>query len=353
MRIGKVTESVLNRSVLKLIKSDSNKKSAAGRSDCAYSLDEKGSTIMTAVSTFTAISEEAAYYAVHNAANNIFCDGGKPLMAVLNVMFPVDTEEAELKVIMRRAIAATNELGIAVEGGHTEVTDAVSRPMITAVVTGEKSSQFSEKKSYAGLDIVMTKWAAVEGTAILASECAEKLSERLPDYMIREAQDFKKLVSVRRDAEIALENRLEQPGCNSCEETSACRETSGVVFLHDISSGGVFAALWDIAARARCGIEVYLKKIPIRQETIEITNHLGLNPYQMISGGSLLILTDDGKGLVRAYEEAGINAEIIGVTTDSNDKKIINDDEVRYLDKPQPDEILKLAGITSADFMVQ
>ncbi|SDB19543.1 AIR synthase-related protein [Butyrivibrio sp. INlla16] len=334
MRIGKVTESVLNRSVLKLIKSDSNKKSAAGRSDCAYSLDEKGSTIMTAVSTFTAISEAAAYYAVHNAANNIFCDGGKPLMAVLNVMLPVDTEEAELKAIMRSAIAATNELGIAVEGGHTEVTDAVSRPMITAVVSGEKIGQFSEKKSYAGLDIVMTKWAAVEGTAILASECSEKLSERLPDYMIREAQDFKKFVSVRRDAEIALAN-------------------SGVTFKHDISSGGVFAALWDVAARAHCGLEVDLKKIPIRQESIEITNHLGLNPYQMISGGSLLILTDDGEGLVRAYEETGINAAIIGVTTDSNDKKIINDDEVRYLDKPQPDEILKLAGITSADFMVQ
>ena len=337
MRIGKVTESVLNRSVLKLIKSDSNKKSAAGRSDCAYSLDENGDGILTAVSTFTAVSLDAAYYAVHNAANNIFCQGGKPLMTVLNIMLPAQAEEAELKSIMKSAISSTNELGIAIEGGHTEVTEVVTRPLVSAVVTGKIPSseerealQRSDRPATAGdkntkragLAIVMTKWAAVEGTAILAKEQSEKLLERLPDYMIRQAQDFKSLVSIEEDARIALEN--------------------GALGLHDVSFGGIFAALWDIAARYKFGFEIDLKKIPIRQETVEITNHLGVNPYLLVSGGSLIMLSDDGEALVRSFEQAGINAAIIGYTTDNNDKIIKNDDETRYLDKPQPDEILRI-----------
>ena len=326
MRIGKVTESVLNRSVLKLIKSDSNKKSAAGGSDCAYSIDENGIGIMTAVSTFTAKSEDAAYYAVHNAANNIFCSGGKPVMAMLNIMLPLEAEESELKAIMKKAITATNELGIAIEGGHTEVTDLVTRPLVSAVITGETEPKSSEGENNEvnkkeGLDIVMTKWAGVEGTAILAMEQAKKLSERLPDYMIKQSQEFKALVSIAKDADIALQN--------------------GAKCLHDVSSGGIFAALWDLAARYKFGFEVDLKKIPIRQETVEITNHLGVNPYQLISGGSLLMVAEDGKARCRALHEAGINAEIIGFTTGTNDKIIKNDDETRYLDKPQSDELLR------------
>ena len=104
------------------------------------------------------------------------------------------------------------------------------------------------------------------------------------------------------------------------------------------------AALWDISARYGFGLEVDLKKIPIRQETVEITNHLGVNPYLMLSGGSLLMVAEDGEALCRAFSAAGINSEIIGFTTDKNDKIIKNDDETRYLDKPQPDEILKMCN---------
>ena len=319
MRIGKVTESVLNRSVLKLIKSDSNKKSAAGGSDCAYSIDENGQKLLSSIATFTIASEDAGYYALHNAANNIFAMGGIPLMAVISILLPAEAEESELKNIMRSAVHAANELGIAIEGGHTEVSDAVKRPVITVNVTGKEVLTISENGN--GLSIVMTKWAGIEGTAILSKNCHEKLSERLPDYMIREAQDFKEMISIRKDAETAIKN--------------------GACYLHDISMGGIFAALWEIAERAKCGLEVDLKKIPIKQETVEITNHLGVNPYQLVSGGALLLLAPDGETVVRALENEGISATVIGVTTDKNDRIIRNDDEVRYLDKPQADEIVR------------
>ena len=54
------------------------------------------------------------------------------------------------------------------------------------------------------------------------------------------------------------------------------------------------------------------------------------------------MVAEDGEALCRAFSAADINAEIIGFTTDKNDKIIKNDDETRYLDKPQADELLRI-----------
>ncbi|WP_408069832.1 AIR synthase related protein [Butyrivibrio sp. JL13D10] len=338
MRIGKVTESVLKRSVLKIIKSDSNKESAAAKSDCAYSIDENGQKTLSSVAVFTVNSADAGYYAVHNAANNIFCMGGIPTMAVISILLPETAEEAELKKIMKSAVRAANDLNIAIDGGHTEVSLAVNKVVITVTVVGKEVFPIKEgvlSKDIAcdnkkipstrvrkDFDIVMTKWTGLEGTAILAEICREKLAERLPDYMLRQAEEFKERISVKNDSQLAIE--------------------AGACYLHDVSMGGIFAALWEIAQRAGCGLEVDLKKIPIKQETIEITNYLGINPYQLVSGGSLLMLTADGEAMVRVLEKEGIAASIIGITTDKNDRIIKNDDEIRYLDKPQADEICRV-----------
>ena len=104
--------------------------------------------------------------------------------------------------------------------------------------------------------------------------------------------------------------------------------------MHDISDGGIFAALWDFSEKAKVGIEVNLKAIPIKQETVEFTEIFRINPYWMKSAGSLLMATNNATGLVEELKKNGIHSAIIGKTTDNNDKKIINGDEVRYLDKP-------------------
>ena len=440
MRIGKMTDSILKRSVLKIANNNKaqniNTKGAAALPDCALSVDEEKGIVAGAVSTFTVNAGEGGYYAVHNAANNLYTCGIEPEMIILNVMLSADIEESGLKDIMRDCRRAADELDITIEGGHTEVTDALSRPLISAVAVGRKSlckggelssgfsvdgSSSSElhvdglsssnnasnrssssdvsvdgslndldnlesngisrqtvnvadakisssrqvisdgvaiidssrqivnggdviKDSFiqpinggdaiigafmqpinAGDAIIMTKWAALEGTAILAAECENHLKYRFPMPLIMEAASFRNLISVRNEAAIAHE--------------------LGAKAVHDISGGGIFAALWELAGQTSCGFEVDLKSIPLRQETIEITNFLGLNPYQMLSGGSLLIVTDNENELMERLSLKNIPSTLIGRIVKSNDKIIRNDDEVRYLDKPAADEILKLGKI--------
>ena len=85
-----------------------------------------------------------------------------------------------------------------------------------------------------------------------------------------------------------------------------------------------------------------MKKIPVRQETIEICEFYDLNPYEFLSGGALLMVTENGDALVEALMQEGISAAVIGMTTGGNDKIIRNQDETRYLEPTVPDEIWKI-----------
>ena len=102
------------------------------------------------------------------------------------------------------------------------------------------------------------------------------------------------------------------------------------------------AALWNLALELEQGLDLDMKKISILQETIEVCEHFRLNPYQMISTGSFLAVTDNGEVLADALNNQGITATVIGHTTDNNDKILRNGEEMRYIDRPAPDEILKL-----------
>ena len=100
-------------------------------------------------------------------------------------------------------------------------------------------------------------------------------------------------------------------------------------------------AIWELAEGAGTGLTVDLKKLPLRQETVEVCECCNINPYELKSGGCVVMTSEDGCGLVAALEAGGIPAVVVGRLTDSNDRIILNEDEVRYMDRPRTDEIYK------------
>lgn len=99
--------------------------------------------------------------------------------------------------------------------------------------------------------------------------------------------------------------------------------------------------LWEMAEASGVGLEIDLKKIPVRQETIEVCEFFGINPYQLISSGCMLMAAEDGNLLVRELEKAGIPATIIGKATAGNDRVLLNEEERRFLEPPKADELYK------------
>lgn len=322
MRQGKISENVLKRSVLKKIKTHRDEVvSGAGiGKDCAILAFGEEETVLS-VTPVTAPVTELSSYAIPMALNNIAVSGAEPVGVMLSILLPEETEEAEFQQIMGQAEDVCSDLHVEIIGGHTEVTPAVAYPIMTVTGVGKKEAARAgfPQGIKANQDIVVSKWIGLEGTARLAKEHKEELCSRYPVRMIEEAAAYDKYLSVIPEAATAMK--------------------SGVCGMHDVSRGGIFAALWEMASGAGVGLEIDLKKLPVKQETIEICEFFELNPYELLSGGCLIMVTEDGNGLVTALAREEIPAVIVGRTTDSNDRILYNEDEKRYLDMPKTDQI--------------
>jgi hydrogenase maturation factor len=322
MKVGKISEPVLKRSVLKKIayKDKTVISRAAVGHDSAVMKNINGDKLLvTATETVVAKRDYHHNRAFIKAVNNVAAVGGTPAYAQISIVLPEGMREIKLKMLMDEMSELAAKLKIHITGGHTAVSDAVLKPVVTVTVMGyadeEKAVCRYKESVKAGFDIVMTKAAGLEGTALLAEEYEEEFLKRFTPLYVNSAKKFIEHISVMEEAEIARDY--------------------GVAAMHDMSEGGVFGALWELGEAMNHGLKVDLKRINIRQETIELTNHLNINPYLMPSSGSLLMVTSDGLGLVSRLEENGIDAYIIGKVTEDNDKVIINEDEKRFLEPPK------------------
>ena len=337
MRIGKITENTLKRSVLKQIRTEyKGIKSAAAGSDCAFSKEER---VFSAASPMELAISDMGFYAVVKAANSLAAQGITPDHVTLTILLPPDAEEKELKIVVASAIEGARVSGTTYAGGHTQTSTAVNRPIVVAEAAGYALESAEGRSPAPGDDIVVAGWIALEGTAIIAHEKKEELATRYPVPFIEKAERFKELVSIRRVADL-IYGRGE--GASTDGEIFIPGAHAVNTLVHDLSQGGVYAALWEFAERAGCGLKADLKKIPIRQESIEICEFFEINPYQLLSGGSLLVATPDGEKLAEFLEDNGIPAAVIGSFEKGKDRLIINDDESRFLELPQPDEIYKV-----------
>lgn len=326
MEIGKIPENILKRSVFKKIRHRREEVllSPGVGEDCSALKLEEGEVVVMSVDPITAAEKGMGNLAVHVTANDLASSGAEPVGVMLSILLPPGKREKYLRDLMEEIENTCRQLDIEVLGGHTEVTGVVNQPVVT--VTGIGKVKEGRLVSTSGLrpgdELVMTKWAGMEGAAILAVEQREKLLQTLPEELLDTAADFIRELSVLPEARVA--------------------SGLGVHAMHDVTEGGIFGALWEMGEASGTGITVDLKKIPIRQEIIEISEVFGINPYQMMSSGSMLMGCENGNHMVEALKEAGIPAAVIGKATESNDRILVNGEEVRYLEPAGSDELYKV-----------
>jgi len=323
MKLGKISDSILKRTVLKQIKfkRDEIIHGAGVGEDCAIFACAADENMVSCMQEAAVAAPADMARLVIKCANNLATAGAQPVALMVTYILPEKATEEKLKKLMESASQTACSLGMQIAGGQTAVSPYVSQKM--AVVTGygkvKKDAYRTTKGAKPGQDIVISKWIGLEGTAILADRKGEEMLTRYPAYLIEEAKGFDRYLSIIPEAEAATK--------------------SGVCVMHDASEGGIMAALWELADSSGVGLTIELKKLPIRQETVEVCEFCNVNPYELLSGGCLVMTTEDGDGLVEALNREGIAAVVVGRITDSNDRIILNDEEKRYLDKPKMDEI--------------
>ena len=196
-------------------------------------------------------------------------------------------------------------------------------------------SEKEKRKKFSGLDIVMAGFAGLNGSVTLAREKYDLLSSRYPARFLEETGKQERFLR-------QIPGSISPGGADG-----VCTfPKKGIAAVYLLAEGGVFAGLWNMGKRACVGLEVYLKQIPIKQETVEICHFFDVNPYQIQSEGSCLFLSENGGRWKGRLREEGIFSEVIGVTTEKNDRVVINGGEKRYLQKNYPDA---LASIIKTD----
>ena len=325
MKVGKVPENVLKRSVFKQLHTTRKEVllGAGVGEDCAAMKLAEDEVFVISTDPITGAAKDIGALAVQITVNDLASAGAEPIGIMLTVLLPENAEEKDLKTVMAQVEEACEKNRIQVMGGHTEVTKVVNQSVIsvTGVGKAKEGRVISTAGVKPGMDIIVTKWIGIEGTAILAKEKEAVLRERYSQPFIDKAKELDRYISVLSEAATAVK--------------------SGVAAMHDVTEGGIFGALWEIAEASGVGLEIDLKKIPLKQETVEICEFFGINPYELISSGSMLMAAEDGNGLVMELEKAGIPAVVIGKATDSNDRVLLNEEERRFLEPPKTDELYK------------
>lgn len=326
VKIGKVSESILKRSVFSQIKTKRKEVlvGAGVGEDCAALKLENGEIFVISTDPITGTAKDVGKLAVHITANDIASSGAEPIGIMLSLLLPEWVTEREMKEIMGQVEDACHVLNIQIMGGHTEVTKAVNQPVMTVTGVGkiDQGSFLSTRGAKPGQDIIISKWIGLEGTSIIAKEKEKELLNRFPKHMIERAKEFDQYLSIIPEAKIGVEMKVSS--------------------MHDVTEGGIFGALWEMAEASEVGLEIDLKEIPVKQETIEICEYFLLNPYCLISSGSLLMAGDNGYEVVRELKKAGIHGAVIGKAVKGRDRVVINDNERRYLEPPKSDELYKV-----------
>lgn len=371
MKPGKITQTVLNRSVFKNMKKrneDTICKPRIGLDSNGF-IGEDGMQVLTAVATMAGYEHYLPELTTFRAINNIYASGGEVKGITLSLMLPRFFEESMLKDYTKRLDKICAEHSIDIFGGSTTVNEKIQEPILTVNAIGtkqtskeiievNKSRAFKNKedneiqdksifnidiqdKSFLNIEIqdksilnkdiqdkskektiLLTKHIGMEGTIRMASEKQEELQSRFTKAFVDNGRKLLSKMSLK-------------------EELNALKDCSNI-YTHDVSEGGIFGALYELSEILRCGLDIDLRKIPMTQETIEYCEYFDINPYMLVSGGALLIVTEEPKDIIRRCQNHDIDVTIIGSLTQANDKVIRNEDEVRYLEPYKGDEIYKV-----------
>ena len=268
--------------------------------DCAI-LDLNGGWLVATTDPITGSDKEIGRLGIHVSLNDLASAGAEPVAVLVTLLCPPGTLEETVRAIMDSIRETAGAMHIALAGGHTEVTDAVTRTVLSVTALGRANPGAAVTTAGArpGDALVMTKTAALEGTAILAREREAELIRAFGPELVAQAMACLDDISVVAEGRVAARH--------------------GVHAMHDITEGGVLGAAWELCAASGVRAEIWADRIPVRDATRSICAHFGIDPFRLISSGSMLMACADGEAMVRRLADAGIQATVIGTVIKTED----------------------------------
>lgn len=275
------------------------------------------------------------WHAVHVNANDVACLGADPRWFLLTVLAPPGTDATELDALLRDVTNACREIGATLVGGHTEITDAVQRLVLSGTMIGVFPAPGGAERlirsdgARRGDALIQIGPIAIEGTALLASDAESRLS-----------------AAGLTDAELAVaRDLLRDPGISVLPAAGAVRALPGLHALHDPTEGGLATAALELAEAAGLSIELQAGAILRHPLTDRVAAALDLDPLGLLASGALLaaVHAEHAPDLLRQLDNAGAQAAQIGSLRASNQPAIlVANGATRPLPRFERDELVRV-----------
>ena len=314
MNIGKLTNSELEALILSKFRKTRKevKYPPMVGIDCAQ-VDVGGVCVLSS-DPITAATSRIGYLTVHINCNDAAAAGAEPIGLMVTLLAPTNAEKSELSAVAEDIAKAAYDANVDIIGGHTEFTPAVNRIITSATVIAKPVCALEGLKC--GDDIVITKSAALEGTAVIANDCQDRLS--LSADELETAKNMVNSLSVIPEGMYAAKH--------------------GAHAMHDVTEGGVLGALWELCYSAGLGCITDTDAIPIEPVTEKICTSLGIDPYRLLSSGAMLIACENGEEMIKGLSGIGIKATVIAKVTEGG----IRDTKGNIIEPPEADELYKV-----------
>jgi len=255
------------------------------------------SSLIVSVDPITGAIEHIGWLAVNINANDIATFGVEPAFFLSCILLPENANREIVETISAQMDEAAKKLGIAIVGGHCEVTPGLTNPIVVGCAMGltEKGNYVTAGGAKLGDKLILTKSVGIEGTAILASDREELLKKSITSSMVENAKKFFNQISIAKEAMLAF-------------------KTGGVNAMHDPTEGGLAGGIHEIADASNLGVKIFEKEICIQPETMKICKFFKIDPLQLISSGALLISAkpEFADKIVKKLEQKQIRSSIIG-----------------------------------------
>jgi hydrogenase maturation factor len=306
---GKIPMEILKEVIFKNLGTKRNEVvlgPSAGIDGAVIDLGKK--SLIVSMDPITGATERIGWLAVNVNANDIATFGVQPTFLLSCILLPENAERETVETISTQMNKAAKDLGIAIIGGHCEVTPGLASSIVIGCIIGvtEKGNYVTAGGARSGDKLILTKSAGIEGTAILAWDRESQLKKVMNARMLNKAKGFYDKISVVKDAITAF-------------------KTGGVHAMHDPTEGGLTGGIHEMADASGLGVKIFKEEIRIQPETAKICKFFQVDPLQLIASGSLLIATqpESAEDVVKALKKKGIAAEIIGEFLSSPETRLI------------------------------
>lgn len=326
MNIGKLPNDVLEKIVFNNITHKRNDViSRAGIGEDCSSIDFGEYVCVVSSDPITGATENIGSLSVNVSVNDIASNGAEPVGIMMTLLVPPGTTENEIEKVIKDASDASKKINVEIIGGHTEITDAVNRIVVSNTVIGkqrkEKILDYSKIKE--NDVILMTKHAGLEGVSIIAYDKENYINNKISKELLEEAKSYINNTSVVKEGLI----------CGDLE----------VNYMHDATEGGILGAVWETSKAIKKGVLIKEDSISVKEATKEICKFYNIDPLRLISSGSMIIVCkyEKHEKIVSILKQSNIEVNVIGKVIKEG-IYIDRDGKTEEINPPDSDELYKV-----------